>query len=55
MAAVFKARQRVQEVAAPHRKGTVRNADGTGLNATIWVDLDGWHPVPYKPAQIEHI
>lgn len=55
MAAVFRVPQRVQEAAAPHRKGTVKAVQGSGENARITVALDGWHPVTFHPAQLVHI
>ena len=50
--AVFKTGNRVQEVARPHRKGTVRIVHGTGINAQVWVNLDSWHPASFFPAQL---
>lgn len=55
MAAAFKVTQRVQEVASPHRKGTVRAVKGTGVNAVITVNLDGRAPQDFRPAQLTHI
>ena len=55
MAAVFKAQDHVQEIASPHRKGYVRAVAGTGPNAQVVVNLTGWHPVTFKPAQLRKI
>lgn len=44
--------RRVQEVAAPHRKGTIVAVLQPGPNATIVVRLDGWHAVSFSPAQL---
>lgn len=53
MAAVFKILDRVQEVASPHRKGTVRAVKGTGVNAVITVGLDGRPPTNFRPADLK--
>ena len=44
--------RRVQENAAPHRKGTIRARRGTGANAVITVNLDGRPPASFRPAQL---
>ena len=44
--------RRVQEVATPHRKGSVRVVQGTGPNAVIVVNLDGHPPASFHPAQL---
>lgn len=44
--------RRVQETAAPHRKGTIRARAGTGVNARITVALDGRPPATFTPAQL---
>jgi len=48
----WKTGRRVQEKAAPHRKGTIRTVRGTGVNAVITVGLDGWHLASFRPAQL---
>ena len=53
MAAVFKILDRVQEVASPHRKGTVKAVAGVGVNAVITVGLDGRPPVNFRPADLK--
>lgn len=45
--------RRVQEIAVPHRKGTVRNVFGTGPNARVLVALDGLPAATFYPAQLE--
>lgn len=55
MAATFRIQDRVREVAAPHRKGSVRAIAGSGVNAVIVVSLDGHPPVSFRPAQLERI
>jgi len=42
----------VQEIAAPHRKGTIRARQGTGSNARITVNITGRPPVTFRPAQL---
>lgn len=44
--------RRVQEVAAPHRRGTIRLVRGTGINAVIIVGLDGRPPASFRPVQL---
>ena len=44
--------RRVQEAAAPHRKGSIRARAGTGPNARITVNLDGRPPVTLRPGQL---
>lgn len=44
--------RRVQEKAAPHRKGTIRARNGTGANARILVGLDGRPPHTFTPGQL---
>ena len=51
--AVFKAGNRVQEVAFPHRKGTVRVVSNPGPYATILVNLDSWHPASFRTYQLK--
>lgn len=48
----FKAGQAVRMTIPPFRKGTVRVVQGTGLNAVIWVNFPGWHPMALRPSQI---
>jgi hypothetical protein len=50
---VFRVNERVQEIASPHRKGTVRLILRSGVNATIWVQLDSWYRVSFRPAQLK--
>jgi hypothetical protein len=54
VAAIFKPPERVREIAAPHRTGTVRAVRGSGSNAIVVVNLDGRAPQNFRPAQIEH-
>ncbi|HEV2370928.1 MAG TPA: hypothetical protein VGS19_02065 [Streptosporangiaceae bacterium] len=42
----------VQEVASPHRKGTIRFVRGTGQNAIVLVNLLGHPPQGFRPAQL---
>jgi hypothetical protein len=49
----FKVGNPVQEIAPPHRKGTVRAVKGSGLQADVTVNLTGWHPVTLKASQIK--
>ena len=42
----------VQEVAPPHRKGTIALVRGTGFNANILVLFTGRPPVTFRPAQL---
>jgi hypothetical protein len=44
--------RQVQELAAPHRKGSIRVRIGTGASATIIVNIPGGHPVSFRPAQL---
>jgi len=44
--------RRVQEKAAPHRKGSVRVVHGSGVNAVVVVNLDGRPPANFRPAQL---
>ena len=44
--------RRVQEDAAPHRRGSIRSVRGTGSNATIFVNLDGRPPASFRPSQL---
>ena len=44
--------RRVQEVAAPHRKGSIRARHGTGNNAVLTVAVDGRAPQNFHPAQL---
>jgi hypothetical protein len=44
--------RRVQENAAPHRKGSIRAVHGTGSNAVITVALDGRPPANFRPSQL---
>lgn len=44
--------RRVREAAPPHRKGTIRVVQGTGLNAVIVVGVDGRPSVSFRPAQL---
>jgi hypothetical protein len=48
----FRIGRRVQEIPAPHRKGTVAVVHGSGVNAVITVRLDGFHPANFRPAQL---
>lgn len=49
---VWRITRPVQEIAAPHRKGTIRARIGTGTNATIVVNITGGHPVSFRPSQL---
>ena len=42
----------VQEVASPHRTGTIRTVRGTGTNAVVIVNLKGHPPQGFRPAQL---
>ena len=44
--------RRVEEAAAPHRRGTIRAVQGTGANARVTVGLDGRPPTTFRPAQL---
>ena len=44
--------RRVQENAAPRRKGSIRVVQGTGSNAVIVVNLDGRAPTSFQPGQL---
>lgn len=48
----WKIGRRVQETAAPHRKGTIKARQGVGANAVITVALDGRPPASFRPAQL---
>jgi hypothetical protein len=50
--AQYRPGQRVTEIAPPHRKGTIRRVQGTGINAVLWVGLDGWYLVAFRPGQV---
>jgi hypothetical protein len=50
--ATWRIGRRVQEVAAPRRKGSVRTVLGVGANAVIVVSLDGRPPANFRPAQL---
>ena len=50
--ATWKIGRRVQEAAAPHRKGSIRLVRGAGVNAVITVGLDGSHLANFRPAQL---
>lgn len=50
MAILFRVGARVQEIAAPHRKGTVRAIKRTGPTALIWVGLDGYTIAVFHPS-----
>ncbi len=43
---------RVEEVSPPHRKGTVSAVSGAGPRARITVNLDGFPPAVFFPAQL---
>lgn len=43
---------RVQEIAPPGRKGTIRATSGTGPNAQITVALDGRPAVTLRQSQL---
>ncbi len=43
---------RVQEVAPPHRKGSITVVQGAGPRARITVNLDGFPPAVFFPAQL---
>jgi hypothetical protein len=49
----FRRGQRVRELAAPHREGTVVATIRTGPFAVIWVALDGWHIASFSPSGLE--
>lgn len=53
MAIPFRRSQRVREVIAPFRHGTISVVVGVGVNAVIIVNLDNWHPVRFRPSQLE--
>ncbi len=42
----------VLEKASPHRKGVIRSRSGSGVNATIVVNISGRPPVSFRPAQL---
>jgi hypothetical protein len=44
--------RQVQELASPHRTGSIRARLGTGQNATIIVNVTGGHPVSFRPSQL---
>ena len=44
--------RRVQENAAPRRKGTIRVVSGTGANAVVVVNVDGRAPQNFQPGQL---
>jgi hypothetical protein len=46
---------RVQELAAPHRRGTVIAVRGRGPYALLWVHLDGRGFVAFRPAGLSII
>lgn len=46
---LYRPGQRVQEAAAPHRKGTVTAVKGRGAFALIWVRLDGLGTAAFRP------
>lgn len=48
----WKIGRRVQENAAPRRKGTIKARQGTGANAVIVIALDGRPPASFHPAQL---
>ena len=50
--ATWRPGRRVQEVAAPRRRGTIRVVLGAGVNALILVGLDGVPPAIFGPAQL---
>lgn len=47
--------RRVQMTARPRRKGTITAVQGTGLNASIIVSLDGWQVVAFRTYQLNLI
>lgn len=49
---IWRVGRRVQENAAPHRKGSIRARKGTGANARITVNLDAHPPQTFHPAQL---
>ena len=52
---LWKPGKRVQQTAAPHRKGTVSRVAGTGQNARITVNFDGGHAVTLYPGQLSSL
>ncbi|GEM_PF-7002259 len=48
----YKIGRRVQEIPAPHRKGTIAVVHGRGPGAIITVRLDGTHPANFSPGQL---
>ena len=48
----WKIGRRVQENAAPHRKGSIRFVRGTGSNAVVIVNLDGRPPASFRPSEL---
>ena len=53
--ALWKPGKRVQEVASPHRRGTIRHVAGSGSNAIVVVGLDGRAPQNFHPPQLKLI
>lgn len=50
--ALWRPGKRVQEVARPRRKGTIRHVAGSGANAVVTVGIDGRAPTSFRPAQL---
>ena len=48
----YRVGRRVQEAAAPNRRGSIKARQGTGPNARITVALDGRPPQTFRPAQL---
>jgi hypothetical protein len=49
---IWHAGRRVQELALPRRKGTIKFVQGSGFRARITVNLDGGTPAIFFPAQL---
>jgi hypothetical protein len=45
--------RRVQEIDAPHRKGTIKARRGTGEWGILIVNLDGGHPQNFYSKQLK--
>ena len=52
---LYRVGQRVQELAPPHRKGTVKVVNGRGSYASIWVQIDGRGIVRFTPSGLSII
>lgn len=52
---LWRAGKRVQQTAAPHRKGTIARVAGAGPGARVTVNFDGWHPLTLSASQLRLI